>query len=64
MYPEYNGHLIEMTLDWSLTKDETLLFKDRFWVPGEENMIQELLTIYHDDLLAGYFGRKKIKELL
>ncbi|KAJ2903488.1 hypothetical protein MKZ38_009887 [Zalerion maritima] len=42
-----------------------LLFKDRqVVVPQQRALIEELLQVYHDDPLAGHWGREKTLDLL
>jgi hypothetical protein len=41
---------------WSI-KNGHLKFKNRLYIPVEENLRQRLISLYHDDPIAGHFGR-------
>ena len=49
---------------WSITPSGLLLWKGRIYVPKEAAVRRELLELYHDDPLAGHFGRVRTKGLL
>jgi transposase InsO family protein len=49
---------------WSFDDAGGLRFKNRVYVPPEPALRAELLKTYHDDPLAGHFGRAKTVELL
>jgi transposase InsO family protein len=52
------------TKSWSIDQAGGLRFKNRVYVPLEPALRAELLKTYHDDPLAGHFGRAKTLELL
>ena len=49
---------------WKTSDAGTILYKDRIWVPPESSLRAKLLGIFHDDPLAGHFGRDKTLELI
>ena len=49
--------------EWSV-KHDLLLWKNRVYLPGDASVRREILELYHDDPLAGHFGRTKTKELI
>jgi transposase InsO family protein len=53
-----------VTKSWSVDQAGGLRFKNRVYVPLEPALRAELLKTYHDDPLAGHFGRAKTLELL
>jgi transposase InsO family protein len=48
---------------WSV-RDDLLYHEGKLCIPNEESVRQEILRRYHDDPLAGHFGREKTLELL
>jgi transposase InsO family protein len=49
---------------WSVGPEGLLRFRDRIYIPAGNNLRQELLSIHHDDPLAGHFGRTRTLELV
>ena len=49
---------------WRFDDAGVLRFKTRVYVPLEPALRAELFKLYHDDPLAGHFGRAKTLELL
>lgn len=50
--------------DWRINTDNLITFRDRLYIPATENLRQTLLKLYHDDPLAGHFGKNRTTELL
>lgn len=49
---------------WSIGPEGLLRFKNRIYIPAGNNLRHELLSIHHDDPLAGHFGRTRTLELI
>ncbi|KAL2104491.1 hypothetical protein VUR80DRAFT_367 [Thermomyces stellatus] len=49
--------------EWSV-RDDLLRWKDRVYIPQDASVRREILKLYHDDPLAGHFGRDKTTELI
>jgi hypothetical protein len=49
--------------DWSV-KNGMLRWRDRIFVPDSQEVKREILQLFHDDPLAGHFGRDKTLELI
>lgn len=49
---------------WSIGPEGLMRFKNRIYIPAGNNLRQELLSIHHDDPLAGHFGRTRTLELV
>jgi transposase InsO family protein len=49
---------------WSVGCDALLRFKERVYIPMGSNLRTRLLSIHHDDPLAGHFGRSRTLELI
>ena len=49
---------------WDLSPEGLVRFKGRLYVPAGANLRQKLLSLYHDDALAGHFGMNRTEELL
>jgi hypothetical protein len=49
---------------WGINSEGLVTFRDRLYIPSAENLRQTLLNLYHDDPLAGHFGRARTEELL
>jgi hypothetical protein len=39
-------------------------FKGRLFIPNAEQLRTRLISLYHDEPLAGHFGRNQTKSLL
>ncbi|KAL1952885.1 hypothetical protein VTO42DRAFT_4055 [Malbranchea cinnamomea] len=50
--------------EWEKGDDQILRFNDMIYVPKDPALCQELLKIYHDDLLSSHFGEKKMLTVL
>jgi transposase InsO family protein len=62
--PRANHRYSRGDKSWSIDHAGGLRFKNRVYVPPEPALRAELLKTYHDDPLAGHFGRAKTVELL
>jgi len=40
------------------------LFDGKLYIPNQRSLIEELMSLYHNDLYVGHWGIEKIKELL
>jgi transposase InsO family protein len=49
---------------WTVDASGLIRFRDRFYIPSGENLRRTLVSLYHDDPLAGHFGRNRTEELL
>lgn len=49
---------------WSIGPEGLLRFKERIYIPAGSNLRSTLLSIHHDDPLAGHFGRTRTLELM
>lgn len=49
---------------WSICTGGLVRYKHRLYIPTGEGLRRELVRLYHDDLLAGHFGRGRTEELL
>lgn len=49
---------------WSIGPEGLLRFKERIYIPAGSNLRTTLLSIHHDDPLAGHFGRIRTLELM
>ncbi|KAL1953584.1 hypothetical protein VTO42DRAFT_2564 [Malbranchea cinnamomea] len=50
--------------EWEKGDDQILRFNGTIYVPNDPALRQKLLRIYHDDLLSGHFGEKKMLVVL
>ena len=53
-----------MPKDWSIDSEGILRFKGRLYIPAGENLRQTIMRLYHEDPLAGHFGRNRTETLL
>lgn len=49
---------------WDVGPEGLVRFKGRLYVPAGANLRRKLLSLYHDDALAGHFGMNRTEELL
>jgi transposase InsO family protein len=49
---------------WLVDQEGLLRYQGRLYIPERNGLRQKLLNIYHDDPLAGHFGRTRTTELL
>jgi transposase InsO family protein len=49
---------------WLVDHEGLLRYQNRLYIPDRNGLRQKLLKIYHDDPLAGHFGRTRTTELL
>jgi transposase InsO family protein len=49
---------------WSVTPDGLVRFKGRMYILSRENLRWNLISLHHDDPLAGHFGRNRTEQLL
>jgi transposase InsO family protein len=50
--------------NWHVDANGLLRFKNRLYVPASAKLRQKIISLYHDDRLAGHFGRSRTEELL
>jgi hypothetical protein len=50
--------------DWTVDGSGYVRYRDRYYIPSAENLRKTLVSLYHDDPLAGHFGRNRTEELL
>jgi transposase InsO family protein len=50
--------------DWTVNRQDLLLYQKRVYVPEEQAIRQELLKRCHNDPLAGHFGADRTHDLL
>ena len=50
--------------DFSLSKEEVLLWEDLIYVPDDRDIRLRLMAEHHDKLITGYSGYDRILELL
>ena len=49
---------------WHFRKDGLLYHFQRLYVPDDEAVRSELFACFHEDPLAGHFGKKRTLELI
>ncbi|GFG20831.1 RNA-directed DNA polymerase (Reverse transcriptase) [Aspergillus udagawae] len=49
---------------WNIDSEDLLRFKGKLFVPNAERLRNRLISIYHDEPLAGHFGRNRTEALL
>jgi transposase InsO family protein len=49
---------------WTIDREGALRFKGRLYIPAGENLRRQLMGLYHEDPLAGHFGRNRTETLL
>jgi hypothetical protein len=49
---------------WSIGPEGLLRFKQRIYIPAGSNLRNTLISIHHDDPLAGHFGHTRTLELI
>jgi hypothetical protein len=49
---------------WTVDPEGTLRFKGRLFIPAGEDLRQRIMSLYHDDPLAGHFGPTRTETLL
>jgi hypothetical protein len=49
---------------WTVCPEGLVRYKTRLYIPTGENLRQRLLSLHHDDPLAGHFGRNRTETLL
>ena len=49
---------------WLVDQEGLLRYQNRLYIPERNGLRQKLLNIYHNDPLAGHFGRTRTTELL
>lgn len=50
--------------DWDVDPEGLVRYQGRLYIPRGEGLRRELLRLYHDDPLAGHFGRNRTEALL
>jgi transposase InsO family protein len=50
--------------NWLIDQEGLLRYQGRLYIPERNGLRQKLLKTYHDDPLAGHFGRTRTTELL
>ena len=49
---------------WSIDSEGGLRYRKRLYIPPCAKLRQKILNLYHDDPLAGHFGRNRTEELV
>ena len=49
---------------WTVDPEGALRFKSRLFIPAGEDLRQRIMSLYHDDPLAGHFGPTRTETLL
>ena len=50
--------------NWTIDHKQLLYFKNRLFIPLNQALRNKILSLYHDDLLSGHFGRNRTESLM